>query len=205
MPLDRPKSNGSPARPTGPDDARLLEGAPDEQTRQRRKEFARMLLGAVRPTNALPPESPPIAKAAPPDPRTMKSTAAAVGDPTSHKVLVIEDDPVIRDMVVQALSRENCVYQAADGALGLALLQQIGPVDTVVCDVMMPHMDGFEFARRLKATPDLSSVPILFLTARGEAKAQVEGIQLGARAYLTKPFKVKQLMQAVARVIRASR
>jgi DNA-binding response OmpR family regulator len=120
-------------------------------------------------------------------------------------VLVIEDDPVIRDMIVQALSRENCVYQAADGVLGLALLQQMGPVDTVVCDVMMPHMDGFEFARRLKATPDLSSVPILFLTARGEAKDQVEGIQVGARAYLTKPFKVKQLMQAVARVIRGTR
>lgn len=198
MPPDRQKSNRPPAGPTGTVDARLLEGAPDEQTLQRRKELARMLLGAVRPTNVPPGRSPPVAAKAAEVPR-------AVGDPTNPKVLVIEDDPVIRDMVVQALSRENCVYQAADGALGLALLQRIGPVDTVVCDVMMPHMDGFEFARRLKATPDLSSVPILFLTARGEAKDQVEGIQLGARAYLTKPFKVKQLMQAVARVIRATR
>jgi CheY-like chemotaxis protein len=201
MPPDRPKSNRPPAHSTAPvDEARLREGAPDERTRQRREEFARMLLGAVKPTHAPPPGSPPAAKTA----ARNTERPAAIGDESGPKVLVIEDDPVIRDMVVQALSRENCVYQAADGAVGLSLLQSIGPVDAVVCDVMMPRMDGFEFARRLKATPDLGAVPILFLTARGEAKDQVEGIRVGARAYLTKPFKVKQLMQAVARITRAT-
>ena len=74
--------------------------------------------------------------------------------------------------------------------------------DVIVSDVMMPRLDGFEFARAVKSNPDLCAVPILFLTARGSPTDQVEGIQAGARSYLTKPFKVKDLLAAVARASR---
>ena len=128
-----------------------------------------------------------------------------IGEASGAKVLVIDDDQVIRDMVGRVLARENLVYQAPDGASGLALLKQIGVVDVIVCDVMMPHMDGFEFAQATKADPNLSSIPILFLTARDSAKDRLEGIRVGARSYLTKPFKVKDLMLAVQRAARVKR
>jgi CheY-like chemotaxis protein len=175
-----------------------------------------MLMGGVKPRAAdiqLPPRErstragPLTTALAAPSPTKSGSVSSApkpVGESSGSKLLVIEDDPVIRDMVVRVLARENLVYQASDGAKGLALLKKIGSVDVIVCDVMMPHLDGFEFAEAAKADPILTSIPILFLTARDSAKDRLEGIRVGARSYLTKPFKVKDLTLAVARAARSA-
>jgi CheY-like chemotaxis protein len=224
----------TPAKPndapqgTAPDGASASDADLDERSRTRRLEFARMLLGAVerRGSRDAPSTSPKSVRPEPGAPARVdrpaavrggdaaKQTGAAkgghaatpkpMGEASGAKVLVIDDDQVIRDMVGRVLARENLVYQAPDGASGLALLKQIGPIDVIVCDVMMPHMDGFEFAKAAKADPHLSSIPILFLTARESAKDQLEGIRVGARSYLTKPFKVKDLMLAVQRAARSN-
>jgi CheY-like chemotaxis protein len=184
------------ARPEGAG-ATTSAAGDDERTRLRRAEFAKMLMGAVpaRPATTRPAKVPRDAVPAPVKP---------VGESSGPKVLVIDDDAVIRDMVVKVLCRENLVYQASDGASGLDLLRRIGPLDVIVCDVMMPRLDGFEFARAVKADANLDAVPILFLTARASAMDHVEGIQAGARSYLTKPFKVKDLLSAVAKAARGT-
>jgi CheY-like chemotaxis protein len=181
-------------------------------------EFARMLMGAVdkRKADGGPAPQPTVRPASTvtgpkpqaPTPEAPKAEPPKleppmpIGDPTGSRVLVIDDDQAIRDMVGQILARENQVYQASDGANALELLKRVGSVDVIVCDVMMPRLDGFEFARAAKADPDLAGIPILFLTARDSAKDHVEGIQAGARSYLTKPFKVKELLAAVKRAAR---
>ena len=158
----------------------------------------RRAAGAASPAFGAPPRGPSTVH---PAHRPAKAQAP-IGDSTGPKVLVIDDDEVIREMIVKVLARENLVYQAGDGVAALSLLQRVGAVDVIVSDVMMPRLDGFEFARAVKSNPDLSAVPILFLTARGSPTDQVEGIQAGARSYLTKPFKVKDLLAAVARASR---
>jgi CheY-like chemotaxis protein len=208
-----PQSPEKPNDARGPaaDGANASDPGVDERSR-RRLEFARMLLGAVdrRGPRDAPSTDPNVATPAKPGgdvfPKAANTTTPKpIGEATGSKVLVIDDDQVIRDMVGRVLARENLVYLAPDGASGLALLKQIGVVDVIVCDVMMPHMDGFEFAQATKADPNLSSIPILFLTARESAKDRLEGIRVGARSYLTKPFKVKDLMLAVQRAARAKR
>jgi CheY-like chemotaxis protein len=78
----------------------------------------------------------------------------------------------------------------------------LASVDVVVCDVMMPRMDGYSVARAIKADPKLRSIPIVFLTARTAPMDHVAGIQAGARHYLTKPFKIQDLCAMVARASR---
>src|SRR5438552_2160411 len=124
------------------------------------------------------------------------------GQGTGPRVLVIDDDPTVCDLIVTALAKDHVVYRASDGKSGLDLLRRMPSVDVVVCDIMMPRMDGYGVAKAIKADPRLRSIPIVFLTARDTAMDHVAGIQAGARLYLTKPFKIRELCAAVARACR---
>jgi DNA-binding response OmpR family regulator len=117
-------------------------------------------------------------------------------------VLVIEDDDDVRSIVVRALSATYTVQSAVDGNAALKLLATMAPPDAVVCDVMMPGIDGLELAKRIKATPTWSRVPILFLTARGGVADVAAGINAGARHYVVKPFKIADLVAKVERMVK---
>ena len=67
----------------------------------------------------------------------------------------------------------------------------------MVTDIMMPEMDGMELCRRVKEDPDLSSIPIVFITAKNDLDSKVRGLQMGAEAYIDKPFSIKYLTQTV--------
>jgi CheY-like chemotaxis protein len=125
-----------------------------------------------------------------------------MGERAGPTVLVIDDDPAIRELVVKALANENLLYQAGDGKSALALLRRLPSVDVVLCDVTMPGADGYSVAQAMKADPKLRSIPIVFLTALASAADHVAGIKAGARFYLTKPFKIRDLRAAVARACR---
>ncbi len=113
-------------------------------------------------------------------------------------VVVIDDDPDIRAIIVRSLGATHTVYEASDGEEGYTLLQAIPAPDAIVCDVMMPKLDGLALAKLLRKDDVLKRVPILFLTARGGALDVVAGINAGARHYVTKPFKVADLVAKVA-------
>lgn len=102
------------------------------------------------------------------------------------RILVVDDDDAIADIVSTYLKREGLsVTRAADGHTALGLIRQ-GGWGLVLLDVMLPRMDGFEVCRRLRA--ENIDVPVLFLTARTEDVDQVLGLGLGADDYITKPF-----------------
>ena len=113
------------------------------------------------------------------------------------RVVVADDDDVLRDLLVLNLEAEGLVvYEAADGAKALQLIAEERP-DLVVLDVMMPKFDGLAALRALKGEPLTTNIPIVLLTARaGEDEIQ-EGWAAGADYYLTKPFRVEELLDLV--------
>jgi|SRR5579883_412229 len=127
---------------------------------------------------------------------------AVIGRASSKRVLVIEDDPEVRQLIVRALGATYTVYEASDGADALELLAHMPQPDLILCDVMMPRVDGFMFARRIKAHREMARVPIVFLTARTDPMSVVEGINAGARQYLMKPFKMNELMERVGKILK---
>lgn len=117
-----------------------------------------------------------------------------------YKVMVIDDDDDVRGLIETQLGRYFTVSTASNGVEGLEKLTDEQP-DIVVCDVMMPEMDGFEFTKRLKKNFNVSHIPVILLTAYSSEEHQLKGIQAGADAYITKPFSVKYLLARVVKLI----
>jgi two-component system response regulator RegX3 len=115
------------------------------------------------------------------------------------RVLVVDDEPAIRDAVEYALRTEGFeVDGAADGEAGLRAALE-GSFDIVVLDLMLPRMAGTEVCRRLRAE---SSVPIIMLTAKGTELDRVLGLEIGADDYLTKPFSMAELIGRIRAILR---
>ncbi|MBP7127629.1 response regulator [Myxococcota bacterium] len=112
------------------------------------------------------------------------------------RVLLVEDNPEMREFLCRILSRRHQVWAATDGVEGLALARRELP-DVVVSDVMMPRMDGFEMCRRLKGDPPTRGIPVILLTARHGTDAVVEGLQAGADDFVVKPFSTPELLARV--------
>ncbi len=129
--------------------------------------------------------------------------SASTETPRKKVVLVVDDDPTVRAMVVKALQVRG--YETLDAGDGLAASELLGqmqrPPDLLICDVMMPRFDGFSLARLVKQRPELHSMPIIFLTARTRPADVVTGISLGARHYVQKPFSIKDLLDKVDKTI----
>lgn len=113
------------------------------------------------------------------------------------EILIIEDDPTMLDLLATALEFEKfTVHRAPDGEPGLALARQHRP-QLILCDVMMPGMDGYSVLAALRADPALSAIPFIFLTARGEKKDLRQGMVSGADDYLIKPVAIADLLEAI--------
>ena len=114
-------------------------------------------------------------------------------------ILVVDDDPTIRDVLERYLQREGfAVLTAADGQTALQKADSERP-DLVVLDLMLPHVDGWEICRRLRAE---STVPVLMLTARGEEYERILGLGLGADDYVTKPFSPGEVVARIQAIFR---
>jgi two-component system OmpR family response regulator len=114
-------------------------------------------------------------------------------------ILVIDDDPNLREVVRVALELQHFdVVEAADGRAGLDAFTKHAP-QAVVLDLMMPELDGFEVCRRLRAS---SRVPIVFLSSRDDELDRVLGLELGGDDYVTKPFSPRELVARVKAVLR---
>jgi phosphate regulon transcriptional regulator PhoB len=121
------------------------------------------------------------------------------------RVLIVEDEPDIRELVVHHLKREG--YQVSAAASGEEALRQVfaSPPDLVLLDLMMPAMDGLEVCRRLRQDPATAGLPIVMLTAKGDEVDRVIGLEIGADDYVVKPFSPKELLARVRAVLRRSR
>ena len=123
----------------------------------------------------------------------------------SSRVLIVEDEPDIRELVVHHLKRDGYLVSAASsGEEALRQVQAAAP-DLVLLDLMMPEMDGLEVCRRLRQDPATVSLPIVMLTAKGDEVDRVLGLEIGADDYIVKPFSPKELLARVRAVLRRSR
>jgi two-component system OmpR family response regulator len=115
------------------------------------------------------------------------------------KILVVDDDPHIRELAAVFLHDEGFdIEEAADGVEALSILDAV-KVDLVVLDIMMPNMDGWELCHQLRECDDF---PILMLTAKGETLQKLKGFQLGADDYLVKPFEPLELVARVKALLK---
>jgi DNA-binding NarL/FixJ family response regulator len=119
-------------------------------------------------------------------------------------VLLIEDHAEMRRNISTILGMENyTVLAAADGRAGVELARTRKP-DIILCDVMMPEMDGYAVIQTLRGDPTTAAIPFIFLTAKGEKRDVRSGMNLGADDYLTKPVTATDLLSAIeARMTRA--
>jgi DNA-binding response OmpR family regulator len=114
-------------------------------------------------------------------------------------VLVVDDEPIVREVVVGYLQREGFrTLEAGDGHRARKLLEE-DPPDLVVLDLMLPGVDGLELCRWIRGR---SSLPVIMLTARGDEADRIVGLELGADDYVTKPFSPRELAARVRTVLR---
>jgi DNA-binding response OmpR family regulator len=123
-----------------------------------------------------------------------------VSEPRRARILVVEDDETVSDIVTRYLERESFDVEAVgDGQRALELVDAKEP-DLIVLDVMLPKLSGFEVCRRLRSR----RLPIVMLTARGEESDRIMGLELGADDYVVKPFSPRELVARVRTVLRRS-
>src|SRR3989454_1712665 len=121
------------------------------------------------------------------------------------EVLVVEDEPDIRALIVHHLTQDGFRCRtAADGTEALTRLRAAAP-DLIVLDLMLPGIDGLEVTRRVRAEPAWAAVPIIMLTAKADEVDRVVGLEMGADDYVVKPFSPKELIARIRAVLRRAR
>lgn len=117
------------------------------------------------------------------------------------RVLIVEDEPHIVLALEFLLQREGYeTATAADGETGLGLVGSLRP-DVILLDIMLPRRNGYEVCRLIKADPALAGIPVIMLSARGQEVEVVKGLELGAAAYVTKPFGNVEILETIRAVL----
>ena len=125
-----------------------------------------------------------------------------MGNKTSQKILVVDDESDILELLKYNLSKEGYeVKTASDGVKGLEIAKNFLP-DMILLDIMMPKQDGVETCRQIRETPELQNVFVIFLTARSEEYSEVAAFETGADDYITKPIKPRALMSRINALFR---
>ena len=116
-------------------------------------------------------------------------------------ILILEDEPAVQTLLRKQLAAHGFrVSVANDGLDGLMKLETLKP-DLMICDVMMPNLDGIEFVKAIKNNNVTNRIPVIFLTAKTDPRSMIEGINVGARFYVTKPFQIDDLLSKVRRAL----
>lgn len=176
----------------------LIENDPDEQ---RQKTYKLMLRNAEKLQHlaAQATEEEPIGPIA-----SVETGADIPADMqqsrTTRQIVIVEDDDEVRKYLCEQLSSDYHVREATNGKDALDLIFQKMP-DAIVSDVTMPQMDGITLCRKLKKNIKLAHIPVILLTARADEESTLQGLGIGADAYITKPFNIKILRQKISNLI----
>ena len=129
----------------------------------------------------------------------MKSATLSPSEPGRDRILVVEDEPMVAEVVERYLRRDGYVVNVvADGAHALKEIEEFRPT-LIVLDLMLPKVDGVEVCRRVRSSLD---TPVIMLTARGDEQDRLDGLEVGADDYMTKPFSPRELVARVKTVLR---
>ena len=140
-----------------------------------------------------------------PELRKEEGSAAPQGDARPSVILVADDEPVNLALIKRRLEWEDYQIETAeDGGQAVEAAKRLLP-DLVILDVMMPVLDGLQACRLLKEDPSTRDIPVIFLSALDDTDTKVSGLSLGANDYISKPFRVEELLARVAVAIRLKR
>jgi DNA-binding response OmpR family regulator len=118
-----------------------------------------------------------------------------------ESILIIEDDPSVRTLLEKSLSAKGyAISMVKDGLEGLTKLEKERP-DLIIVDIMMPRLDGMTFVKAIKGDQERKSIPVIFLTAKNDPKSMIDGINVGAKFYVTKPFQLDELLDKVKKAL----
>jgi two-component system OmpR family response regulator len=118
----------------------------------------------------------------------------------TRRVLIVEDDVAIAELLTKTLARFYEVRVVNDGGQALTVAAAYRP-DIILLDVNLPNKDGFAIATAMKVAPGLGKIPIIFLTAQDRSLDVVKGIQVGAKHYIAKPFKLDDVLSKVKKLV----
>lgn len=120
-----------------------------------------------------------------------------------QKILIIEDEPDLAEMVAMNLERNGFETEwAADGLQGLEMAKR--DPDLILLDIMLPGKNGYLVFKELKKDPRTTDIPVIFMTAMGQAEDKIQGLEIGADDYITKPFSPREMVLRVQGVLRRS-
>ncbi len=139
-----------------------------------------------------------------PEPIISESAAGTEQDEEKPEILIVEDNEELRAFLVKELSTKFMVAQAHDGRAGIELAQSDIP-DLIVSDIIMPNINGIELCKTIKSDVRTCHIPVILLTAKTSINEQIEGIETGADAYITKPFNIQFLGAQINQLIRSRR
>jgi CheY-like chemotaxis protein len=119
-----------------------------------------------------------------------------------YRILIVEDDADLQILLRNILKREYDVLIADNGLEALKLLEQQTHPDLIVADIMMPILDGLTMVDAIKKHKGTRDIPVIFLTAKSTPKDVIDGISVGAKFYITKPFKIDDLLSKIKKILR---
>jgi DNA-binding response OmpR family regulator len=121
--------------------------------------------------------------------------------PVAKTILVVEDESQVRTLLAKLLEKNDYeVETACDGLEAMKYLEEARP-DLMLVDVMMPRLDGFSLVRAVRYREDNREIPIIFLTAKTDARSMIEGINVGAKFFLTKPFQIGDVLAKIKKAL----
>lgn len=129
-----------------------------------------------------------------------QGVASHSGNPALHKILIVDDNNDLLELISDELSSDFYVETAANGKLALEKIPHFKP-DLIISDIMMPVMDGIELCRILKSDSSTSGIPLMILTAKHDVDAKIEGLTIGADEYVTKPFNIEELKLRITNLL----
>ncbi|BAU64501.1 CheA signal transduction histidine kinase [Stanieria sp. NIES-3757] len=150
---------------------------------------------------ALPPESEPFQ---PLLESTLGDSLSNSANTVSQTLLVVDDSSSLRQTIAMSLQKiSNQVIQAENGLKALEKLHQSGEIGLVVCDLEMPFMNGFQFLKAIRQNNNFSNTPVIILTSRDSEKHRKLALELGAAAYLIKPYREEELLNTIVEILKA--
>jgi DNA-binding response OmpR family regulator len=132
----------------------------------------------------------------------MLSYLSDLGGNQMAKILVVDDSENIRRLVASTLERNG--YDVVSYENGFEVIKNVDSVkpDLIIADIMMPKLDGLKMLMALKNRQETKNIPLVFLTSKSDVKSVAEGINLGAKCYLTKPIVLDELLSTVKSIVK---